>query len=244
LFILSEGQREEGVEVEKIEPEKGSVKLVWEGAGGTAVRLNDTANIPVPGIVFEDVSLNVVLQLFAQFTNRNLLRSPYLPATSFSLRASAKDQAGAARVLEQALVAKGLSIIPDGEKFLMIVPKSEAARVNPHAPRPKASTGSGTKTQAVTPGTGGTEEEPIAPGLIDFRNADTRQVVDIYSSMVGRTFDPGGPPIVNGTISFRTQTRLTKEEALYAIETMLRWNGIKLVPEGKDKLKAARVQED
>jgi hypothetical protein len=243
-IVLSERQREEDVEVEKIEPEKGSVKLVWEGAGGTEVRLNNTTNLPVPGIVLEDVGLNAVLELLGQFTNRSLLRWPHLPASSFNLRASAKDNRGAVRVVAEALVAHGLSIIPDGEKFLMIVPKSEAARVNPHAPRPEASRESGTETQTVTPGSGSKEEELILPGMIDFRGADTRQVVEIYSSMVGRTFDRGGPPINNGFISFYTQTRLTKEEAIYALETMLRWNGIKLVPEGKDKLKATRVQED
>jgi hypothetical protein len=208
------------------------------------VRLNTTTNLPVPGVVFEDVGLNEVLQLFASFTNRSLLRWPYLPASPFSLRAPAKDEAGAARILEQALVAEGFSIIRDGEKFLMIVPKSKAGRVNPHAPRANASTGSGTNIQAAAPGSGGSEEGLIAPGMIDFRGADARQVVDIYAYMLGRTFDAGDSPHLNGVISFRTQTRLTKEEALYAIETMLRWNGIKLVPEGKDKLKATRVQEE
>jgi hypothetical protein len=243
-IILSEGQREEDVEVEKIEPEKGSVKLVLGGAGGTTVRLNTTTNLPVRGIVLEDVRLDAVLGLFDQFTNRSLLRWPYLPASSFSLRAPAKDEAGAARVLEKALVAEGLSIIPDGEKFLMIVPKSKAARVNPHAPGAIASTGSGTNIQAAAPGSGGSEEGLIAPGMIDFRGADLWQVEQIYSSMVGRTFDAGDSPHLSGAIFFRTQTRLTKEEALYAIETMLRWNGIKLVPEGKDKLKATPVEEE
>jgi hypothetical protein len=243
-IILSERQREEDVEVEKIEAEKGSVKAVWGGAGGATVRLNNTTNLPVPGIVLEDADLDAVLQLFASFTNRSLLRWPYLPASPFSLRAPANDQPGAAQVLAKALVAEGLSIIPDGEKFLMIVPKSKAGRVNPHAPRAIASAGSATKVQAAAPASGGAEEEVIAPGMIDFRGADLWQVEDIYAYMVGRTFDAGGSPRLSGAISFRTQTRLTKEEAMYAIETLLRWNGIKLVPEGKDKLKATRVQEE
>ena len=107
------------------------------------------------------------------FTNRSLLRWPHLPASSFNLRAPAKDAAGAAQVLEKALVAEGLAIIPDGEKFLMIVPKSEAGRVKPHAPRATASTGSGTNIQAAALGSGGSEEQVIAPGMIDFRGADS-----------------------------------------------------------------------
>ena len=244
LLILSEGQRDEGVQVVKIAPDKGSVELVWEGAGSTTVRLNNATNLSVPGIVLEDVGLNAVLQLFGPFTNRSLLRWPYLPASSFSLRASAKDRAGAAQVLAQALVAEELSIIPDGEKFLMIVPKSEAATVKPHAPPTKASPGGGTKTQATSPGPGPTEQELIPPGMIDFRSADLSQVVAIYSVLLGRTLDPGGPPNVNGTISFHTQNRLTKEEAVYALETLLEWSGVKLVPVGEDKLKAVRAWEN
>jgi hypothetical protein len=94
-FVLSEGQREEDVEVTGIAPEKGSVEVAWQGTNNTTVRLNDTTNLPLPGIVLEDAGISAVLQLFDQFTNRTLLRWPVLPATSFSLRASAKDQAGA-----------------------------------------------------------------------------------------------------------------------------------------------------
>jgi len=228
----------------KIAPDKGSVELILEGTKSTKVQLNNATNLPVPGIVLEDVGLNTVLQLFAQCTNRSLLRWPYLPASSFSLRASAKDQAGAARVLAQALAAKQISIIPDGEKFLMIVPKSEAATVKPHAPRVKVSTGSGSKTRTATPGLGGTEQELVAPGMIDFRGADVWQVVDLYSALVGRTLDLSERPHVNGTISFRTQTWLTKEEAVYALETLLQWSGVKLVQVGEGKLKAVRAQEN
>jgi hypothetical protein len=242
-FILSEGQREEDVEVMKIAPDKGSVEVARQGTNRTTVRLNDTTNLPVPGIVLEDVGLNEVLQLFAQFTNRSLLRWPDLPATSFSLRAAAKDRVGAARILEKALVAEDLSIIPDGEKFLMIVPKAKAATVKPHAPSAKAATDSGNKTQAAAPGSGGTEQEPLMPGLIDFRSADVAQVADVYAIMLGRKLDLSGRLPAGGTISLTTQTPLTKEEGVYALETLLHWSGIKLVPVGEDKLKAVRDRE-
>jgi hypothetical protein len=217
-----------------IVPEDGSVELVLRGADRTwLLRLNNATNLPVPGIVLEDVGLNAVLQLFAECTNRSLLRWPSLSASSFSLRVPVKDQAGAARVLAQALAVKELSIIPDGEKFLMIVPKSEAATVKPHAPPGKNSPG-GSSTAGP---------ELIAPGVIDFRSANISQVAAIYAAMAGSTVDLGDLPIVNETITFRTQTRLTKEEALYAIETSLRWSGIRLVPVGKDKLRAVRDRE-
>lgn len=242
--ILSEGQREEDVEVIKAAPDKGSVEVAWQGTNRTTVRLNDTKNLPVPGIVLEDVGLNEVLQLFAQFTNRSLLPWPDLPATSFSLRAAAKDRAGAARILEKALVAEDLSIIPDGQKFLMIVPKSKAATVKPHAPSSRASAGSGTNTPASAPGSGGTGQEPLPPGMVDFRNVDVAQVADIYAMMLHRQLDHRDRVPAGGTITFTTVTSITKEEGIYALETLLRWHGIKLVPVGDDNLKAVRDRED
>jgi hypothetical protein len=238
--VLSEGQREEDVEVMKIALDKGSVEVAWQGTNRTTVRLNDTANLPVPGIILEDVGLNEVLQLFAQFTNRSLLRWPDLPATSFSLRASANDRAGAAQILAQALFAKDLSIVLDGEKFLMIVPKSEAAKVKPHAPLARASAGSGTKTQAATPGSGGTGQEPLPPGMIDFRSADVSQVADVYTMMLGRKLDLSERLPGSGTITFTTVNSIIREEGIYALETLLRWRGLKLVPVGEDKLRSVR----
>jgi hypothetical protein len=242
-FVLSQGQREEDVEVTGIAPEKGSVAVAWQGTNNTTLRLNNTTNLPVPGIVLEAVGLNEVLQLFAQFTNRSLLRWPDLPATSFSLHAAAKDRADAARILEKAFVAEDLSIIPDGENFLMIVPKAKAATVKPHAPSAKSATDSGNKTQAAAPGSGGTEQEPLVPGLIDFRSADVAQVADVYAMMLGRKLDLSERLPAGGTISLTTQTPLTKEEGVYALETLLHWSGIKLVPVGEDKLKAVRDRE-
>jgi len=243
LLILSEGQREGDVEVTRIAPDKGSVELRLQGTSSTTVRLQNATNLPVPGIVFEDVGINAVLQLFAQFTNRSLLRWPHLPPTSFSLRSSAKDPAGASRVLAQALVAEKLSIIPDGDKFLMIVPESETARVRPHAPSVKGSPETETKTPAATPDSGAGGQEIIAPGMIDFRGADLWQVADVYSLLVGRKLDLSERPQISGIISIRTQTRITKEDAIYALETLLHWSGINLVPVGEDKLKAVRDRE-
>jgi len=243
LIILSERQREGDVEITRIAPDKGSVELRLQGASSATVRLQNATNLPMPGIVLEDAGINAVLQLFAQYTNRSLLCWPDLPATSFSLRAAAKDQAGGARILAQALVEKGLSIIPDGEKFLMVVPQSKATAVKPHAPLAKALPVSENKTPAATPGSGGTGQELLPPGMIYFRGADVHQVADIYAMMLRRQFDHSERLPAGGTISFKTQTLITKEEGIYALETLLRWSGIKLVPVGEDKLKAVRDRE-
>jgi hypothetical protein len=243
-LILAERQRDEDVEVVRIVADKGSVDLLCQGTNRATVRLQTATNLPVPAVVLEDAGLNAVLDLFARFTNRTLLRWPALPKASFSMRAAVKDRAGAAQILAQALVAKELSIIPDGEKFLMIVPNSKAAVVKPHSPSAKASAGSGTKTQATPAGMGGEEQEALLPGMIDFRNTDVAQVLPIYAEIVHRKLEPGRGRSAHGTITLTSQNRLTFEEAAYAVETVLRWSGIKLVPVGEDKLKAVPVREN
>jgi hypothetical protein len=243
-WIASEGEAYEDIRVTKIAPDKNRVELVWQWTNSTTVRLNNATNLLVPGIVLEDASINAVLSLFAQFTNRTLLRWPSLPATSFSLCASAKDRADAARVLAQALVARELSIIPDGEKFLMIVPNSKAAVVKPHAPATKAPMGSGSKAQATTPGPSDGQPEAIPAGLIDFRSAEISQVADIYAMMLGRKLDHSERTPAGGTISLTSRTSITMGDAIYALETLLRWSGVKLVPVGENGLKAVPAQEN
>jgi hypothetical protein len=242
-LILSPGQRVEDVEVTKITPEEGSVQLALPGAKRTTMRLKDTTNVPVPGIVLEEAGISAVLPLFAQFTNRTLLLWPEHRAGLFSVRAAAPDRTSAARSLEQALLTADLSIIPDGEKFLMIVPKSKAGMVKPGAPSAKSSAGSENKSPAAPPGTADTAQELLPPGLIDFRSADIWQVIEVYAMMRHRQFDRSERLPVGGTISLKTQTPLTKEEGAYAIETLLLWSGLKMIPVGEDRLKAVRAQE-
>jgi hypothetical protein len=236
-FILSQGQRDGDMEVVGIAADKGSADLRWPGAGSVTVSLRNATNLPLPGVVLEDASLNVVLSLFDQLTNRSLLRWPSLPAATFSLRAATTDRVGAAQVLAQALVKKGLSIIPDGKKFLMIVPASEVARVNPHAPLSKSPSNGVTELQPAPPGSKDNWEEVMPPGVIDFRGADVRQVADIYSLLASRKLDLSGSLGFRTTIYFRSQTPLTKAEAVYALGTLLRWSGVNLASEGEDEPK-------
>ena len=71
----------------------------------------------------------------------------------------------------------------------------------------------------------------LAPGMIDFMNADLNQVLDIYALMSQRTIlRPITLPAP--TVNLKTQGTLTKEEALYALETVLALNGICVVHDG------------
>jgi general secretion pathway protein D len=73
-------------------------------------------------------------------------------------------------------------------------------------------------------------EEMIAPGLIDFEGVDLSQVLDIYAKLVNRTLLRAALP--QAQIILKTQTPLTKTEAVQALEAVLALNGVSLVSMG------------
>ncbi len=97
-------------------------------------------------------------------------------------------------------------------------------------PAPAPTAGSPAATNALA-------EETIAPGMIDFRNADLNQVLDIYSPLVNRTIlRPATLPAP--TVTLKTQTLLTRKEAIQALDAVLGLNGITMVNVGDKFVKA------
>ena len=73
--------------------------------------------------------------------------------------------------------------------------------------------------------------------MIDFRQADLNQVLDIYSMMVNRTIlRPATLPAP--TITLTTQGQLTMREGIQALEAVLALNGITMVNMGDKFVKA------
>jgi general secretion pathway protein D len=72
------------------------------------------------------------------------------------------------------------------------------------------------------------EEEKITPGMIDFASADIGQVLTIYSKLVNRTIlRPSTLP--TATVVLKTQTDLTRAEAIQALDAVLALNGISMI---------------
>ncbi|MGH7972263.1 MAG: hypothetical protein ACREIC_26425, partial [Limisphaerales bacterium] len=78
---------------------------------------------------------------------------------------------------------------------------------------------------APTPGTNATAEEVLPAGTINFPATDLNQVLQIYAELVGRTvLRPTSLPAP--TITLKTQTPLTRHEAVQAFDAVLALNGI------------------
>lgn len=80
-------------------------------------------------------------------------------------------------------------------------------------------------------------EEVIAAGTINFPATDLNQVLQIYSELVNRTvLRPANLPAP--LITLKTQTPLTKKEAIQAFDAVLAMNGITMINIGDKFVKA------
>ncbi|MEY2408939.1 MAG: ral secretion pathway protein [Verrucomicrobiota bacterium] len=83
----------------------------------------------------------------------------------------------------------------------------------------------------------GAPEEVFPPGLLKFSDADINPILDIYQELTGRTVLKA-PSLPAAKITFKTQTPLTRSEAIGALETVLAMNSITMVPQGTKFVKA------
>lgn len=81
-------------------------------------------------------------------------------------------------------------------------------------------------------------EEKISAGLIDFPQVPLEQVLEFYAKLVDRTILHGQLPPVQ--ITLRTETDLTKSEAIQALDSVLAMNGITMVNIGDKFVKAVQ----
>ncbi|MFO1513091.1 MAG: hypothetical protein U1F83_09300 [Verrucomicrobiota bacterium] len=223
---LRAGQKEGELEVLGIEPAAGMVRIklanepepqVLKFAGGGLTN----------GLAFEGIGTGTMLKFLGKFSERTVLRYPILPEQKFSLNASATNQAQAAELLREALAAKGFVIVPDGKKFLLVSDKAQAAALKPRSDQLVALPSD--------------DAEQIPPGAINFGAASVANVLMILADFRGEKLDRSSPlpALANGDcVVLINETGLTKAECRYALETLIGWQGIELVPSGNGLVKA------
>jgi len=246
---LEERQKESGIEVVNIDVWAGSVELLLDGVTtNRPVLIRLPGQVPNPGILLENAGLEPVLELYQEFTGRTLLRWPQLPAAiSFTLIAPVSSAAQAATVLEKVLSTNQIAAIPDGSKFLMVVPTSRAATITPRSAElhlPVRLSEKSPRLQRVTASDQTANQEPMPAGVINFPKTPIRHVAIVYAGLLRRKFDEKTVPAdAVGTISLRFETPLWEAEACYALETLFSWQGLKLVPIGSDLSKLVRISD-
>jgi len=114
-------------------------------------------------------------------------------------------------------------------------PAAPAPAAMPVAPAvPAAATAPTTVPGAASPADASSgaspQEEMIPAGNINFQGVDVSQVLEVYSKLVGRTLLRAGLP--QASIILKTETPLTKTEAIEALQAVLSLNGISVVNVG------------
>jgi general secretion pathway protein D len=116
--------------------------------------------------------------------------------------------------------------VPSGPAARPAVPNPAAPPVTPGAVTPGAVTPAA--ATAPPPGAPNSLDEVMPTGAINFPATDLKQVLDIYSKLVGRTIlRPATLPAP--TITLITETPLTKREIIQAFDAVLGLNGIGVV---------------
>lgn len=225
---LREGERDDKVEVVRISPAEGIVEVMANP--GMHRLVLSLSNTPPVGISFERARLASVLRVYGELKGRSILH-PRVDSTTLTLRSSAKTSAEAVEVLERAFKESGLAVVPDGAKFVQVVPQSQAASV--------------ALWSSPNQGASATSEEKgmvLSTGCMDFRNCEAAQVVRMYAELVGRELENAdqAQAMAADVITFRSQTPLTKKEARHAMDTLLAWAGLELIEIGEKSLRVTR----
>jgi hypothetical protein len=159
------------------------------------------------------------LDVYGNLTGKTVLRPAALPAPPDAITADLPaDKTNAIARIERALSEQGLEIVQDGPHFVRVFRKESRESLT-NAPL------RGAELAALR------GQEALPPGMIDFMGADLNQVLSIYAAMSQRTIlRPVTLPAP--TVSLKSQCALSKEELLYAFETVLALNGICVVHDG------------
>jgi general secretion pathway protein D len=100
-------------------------------------------------------------------------------------------------------------------------------------------TGLGLRAQPA-PDAAPPSEEMIPAGMIDFQGVDVNEVLKVYAKLVGRTPLRAG---LAGSIILKTETPLTKTEAIQALEVVFALNNIVVVPVGDKFIKVLPAEQ-
>jgi hypothetical protein len=160
-------------------------------------------------------ALNDVVDIYSLLANRIVLSHPDLRTMGVSMQsawdAKIPTKADEARALENYF--RGSEAIPviDGQKFVLLVPIAKTNNVTP-------------RSKNIVAG---------QPDIKELSLKDANEAVRMYGQLTGRR-RLGEEALRASTLYFRAMQPISKTEAIYVIETLLDWNGIKII-EGKDR---------
>jgi hypothetical protein len=149
-------------------------------------------------------------------------------------------KSGAIYLLEVALALNGIATVEDGTNFAQVVPISRVASLKLQAPQRDPS------DPLLDPKTlpDFRFTHSFVPGKAMQSNGKgaVNELVAQYAELTGRTA-LSNEKVANVPIIFRAQTRLTKPELLYALNTILALNGLAIIEIDDNTIRAGYIHE-
>ena len=158
---------------------------------------------------------------YAELTGKTVLAPSVLPSLPDSLNSELPaNKTNVIVFLEKEFSKKGISVVQDGPCFVRLVPGGE------RQPELSIIPLRGTQLHASS------SQQLVPSGAVNFPGTAANQVLEIYAELKGRTilrtrFLPAP------TIRFKNECPLTREELVYALETVLALNGLSTVDDGR-----------
>jgi hypothetical protein len=192
--------------------------------------------MPAGSIHLGQADLNQVLSIYAQMSERTVLRLATLPAPPVSLKTQcvlSKEEALYA--FATVLALNGICVVDDRAKFVQVVPMAQQAQVKTHAPKPEP--GARLFDPEKVPSMG-VSDSPSRPTETD-RSA-ARRLLELYAGLAGKTA-VASTNFDGASIWFHVETSLTRGELLYAIETTFTLNGLAIIPVDDHRIRVGRL---
>jgi hypothetical protein len=188
--------------------------------------------------------LDEAFEFYQEYSGRTVLRSPNLPTLSeFNKPIHSIDTNGMKVVLENELAKHGIEFVPLNEVFALAVEngwKNSAAATYITSIAPSKESISHSNPFAA--GEQKSVEEKIPPGTIDFGGADLNQFLDLYGMLINRNI-LRSMQFSSSTFKLRSQTSLTKNDAIYMSKILLALNGIASVEDGANFVQVVPLKQ-
>lgn len=169
------------------------------------------------------------LARYAELTDTTILRAPGLPLLAISVTSDLSAETNAAvTTLKSALLAQGIEMLPHRDLFTLAVPPGWT---NTPPAAQLAQIPANDLERTPWPAAGPTSEI-MAPGMIDFINAECNQVLLLYAELAGKTLLRSGN-LPNFQLKLKTQTSLSKSAAVYALRVMFALQGLAVAPDSE-----------
>jgi hypothetical protein len=131
----------------------------------------------------------------------------------------------------------GVCTRPDGDKFVFVVPERQVSRLSAistlRPPERPQATASRAGTDAA--------KKTATDGSLKFQEAPVSAVLQVYADLAGRQLVPLDRDFPNVKLTLRSQTPLTRSEALYALQAVAALNHVHFAFIGDHEVKAVFV---